>query len=69
LALLGYLLYRVVPDDSLLFSQLEHYSHYLKITGFILLGAAIIFIIYKVRKNKKKKEETSEVSDKTSATK
>ena len=68
LALLGYLLYRVVPDDSLLFSQLEHYSHYLKIAGFILLGAAIIFIIYKVRKNKKKKEETSEVSDKTSAT-
>ena len=62
LALLGYLLYRVVPDDSQLFVQLEHYSHYLKIAGFILLGAAIIFIIYKVRKkqeekNKKKKEQ------------
>ena len=53
LALLGYLLYRVVPDGSQLFAQLEHYSHYLKIAGLILLGAAIVFIIYKVRKNKK----------------
>lgn len=61
LALLGYLLYRVVPDDSQLFVQLEHYSHYLKIAGFILLGAAILFIIYKVRKNRKNnKEQKSE---------
>lgn len=57
LALLGYLLYLAVPDDTQLFAKLEEYSHYLKIAGFILLGAAIIFIIYKVRKNKKKKEE------------
>ena len=57
LALLGYLLFRIVPDDSQLFAQLEHYSHYLKIAGFILLGAAIVFIIYKVRKNKKNKKE------------
>ena len=60
LALLGYLLYRVVPDDSQLFTQLEHYSHYLKIAGLILLGAAIVFIIYKVRKNKKTRKQEDE---------
>ena len=58
LASLGYLLYRVVPDDSQLFVQLEHYSHYLKIAGFVLLGGAVAYIIYKVYKNKKKKSIT-----------
>ena len=57
LALLGYLLYRIVPDDNQFFAQLEHYSHYLKIAGFILLAVAIIFIIHKVKKNKKKKAQ------------
>ena len=61
LALLGYLLYRIVPDDSQLFTQLEHYSHYLKIAGFILLGCALAYIVYKVYKNKKKKEQEVEV--------
>ena len=54
LASLGYLLYRIVPDDSQFFAQLEHYNHYLKITGFALLGAVILYICYKVYKNKKK---------------
>lgn len=67
LALLGYLLYRMVPDDSQLFTQLEHYSHYLKIAGFILLALAIIYIIYKVRKNKKnKKDRSAETTDEAS---
>ena len=66
LALLGYLLFRVVPDDSQLFTQLEHYSHYLKIAGFVLLGCAIAFIVYKVYKNKKKRrDEKSEIEDET----
>lgn len=64
LAALGYLLYRVVPDDSQFFAQLEHYNHYLKIAGFALLGLVIIYIIYKVMKNKKKNAvENSETSD------
>ena len=64
LAGLGYLLYRVVPDDSQFFAQLEHYNHYLKIAGFALLGLVIIYIIYKVIKNKKKNTvENSEISD------
>ena len=64
LAGLGYLLYRVVPDDSQFFAQLEHYNHYLKIAGFALLGLVIIYIIYKVMKNKKKNAvENSETSD------
>ena len=54
LASLGYLLYRIVPDDNQFFAQLEHYNHYLKITGFALLGAVILYICYKVYKNKKK---------------
>ncbi len=58
LAGLGYLLYRVVPDDSQFFAQLEHYNHYLKIAGFALLGLVIIYIIYKVMKNKKVKKNT-----------
>ena len=64
LALLGYLLYRVVPDGSQLFAQLEHYSHYLKIAGFILLGCAVAYIVYRVYKNKKKKiTEKTETTD------
>ena len=64
LAGLGYLLYRVVPDGSQFFAQLEHYNHYLKIAGFALLGLVVIYIIYKVIKNKKKNTvENSEISD------
>ena len=68
LAGLGYLLYRVVPDDSQFFAQLEHYNHYLKIAGFTLLGLVIVYIIYKVIKNKKKKAENSEPSNEKSET-
>lgn len=57
LAGLGYLLYRVVPDDSQFFAQLEHYNHYLKIAGFVLLGAVILYIIYKVYKKKNNKSQ------------
>lgn len=57
LAGLGYLLYRIVPDDSQFFAQLEHYNHYLKIAGFALLGAVVLYICYKVYKNKKKTTE------------
>ncbi len=57
LAGLGYLLYSIVPDDSQFFAQLEHYNHYLKIAGFALLGAVVLYICYKVYKNKKKTTE------------
>lgn len=57
LAGLGYLLYRVVPDDSQFFAQLEHYNYYLKIAGFVLLGAVILYIIYKVYKKKNNKSQ------------
>ena len=57
LAGLGYLLYRVVPDDCQFFAQLEHYNHYLKIAGFVLLGAVILYIIYKVYKKKNNKSQ------------
>lgn len=60
LAGLGYLLYRIVPDDTQFFAQLEHYNHYLKIAGFIVLGAVIVFIIYKVVKNKKTRKQEDE---------
>lgn len=50
LALLGYLLYCVVPDDSQLFDQLEHYSHYIKIAGFALLALAVGYLVWKYRK-------------------
>jgi membrane protein DedA with SNARE-associated domain len=64
LASLGYLLYRVVPDDSQFFVQLEHYNHYLKIAGFTLLGLATAYIIYKVYKNKKKNHsENADIND------
>lgn len=58
LAGLGYLLYRIVPDDTQFFAQLEHYNHYLKIAGFALLGIVVAYIIYKVYKNKKKSTST-----------
>jgi len=66
LAMLGYLLYKVVPDDSQLFVQLEHYSHYLKIAGFVLLGVAAAYIGYKVYKNKKNKSLTDNKSQEKS---
>ena len=59
LAALGYLLYRVVPDDSQLFAQLEHYNHYLKLAGFAALGLIVVYIIYKVWKNKKEKQQNN----------
>lgn len=69
LALLGYLLYIAVPDKSQLFAQLEHYSHYLKIAGFILLGCAVAYMVYRFYKNKKKKKaENSETSNENSET-
>ncbi len=49
LAALGYLLYLVVPDDRLLFDQLEHYSLYIKIAGFALLAAVAAYLIYKYK--------------------
>ena len=52
LASLGYLLYLVVPDDSQLFVQLEHYSHYIKLVGFALLVVVVLYLIYKWRKNR-----------------
>ena len=54
LAAMGYMLYLAVPDDAQFFDQLEHYSHYMKIAGFVLLALVIIYLIYKYRKNKNK---------------
>lgn len=59
LAMLGYLLYRIVPDDSQLFVQLEHYSHYLKIAGFVLLAIVASYIAYKIYKNKRNKSHNN----------
>lgn len=56
LALLGYLLYVVVPDDALFFDQLEHYSHYMKIAGFVLLAAVIAYLFYRYRSTKDKRQ-------------
>lgn len=47
LASLGYILYRIVPDDSMFFSELEHYSHYMKICGFILLALVAVYLVWK----------------------
>ncbi len=52
LAAMGWLLYLVVPDDTLFFNELEHYSHYLKIAGFILLAVVVLYLIYKYRHKK-----------------
>ena len=49
LAALGYMLYLAVPDDTLFFDQLEHYSHYMKIAGFALLLLVVGYIIYKYK--------------------
>lgn len=57
LASLGYLLFLVVPDDSMLFAQLEHYSTYMKIAGFVLLAAIAAYIYMKYRKNRSVKSE------------
>ena len=57
LAALGYMLYLVVPDDSLLFDQLEHYSLYLKIAGFALLALVAVYLVYKYRKNHSKQPD------------
>ena len=52
LAAMGYMLYLAVPNDAMFFDQLEHYSHYMKIAGFVLLALVIGYIIYRYRKNK-----------------
>ena len=52
LALMGYLLYLAVPDDNLFFDQLEHYSRYMKIAGFVPLGGVVIYLIYKYSRRK-----------------
>ncbi len=49
LALLGYLLYLVVPDADNLFARLEHYNHYLKAAGVALLAIVVIYIVYKYK--------------------
>ena len=54
LAALGYMLYLVVPNDAQFFDQLEHYSHYMKIAGFVLLGIVIAYIGWKYYSKKKK---------------
>ena len=53
LALLGYILFVIVPDDAQFFDQLEHYSHYMKIAGFILLGLVMAYIVWKYVRKKK----------------
>lgn len=60
LAALGYMLYLAVPDDALFFDQLEHYSHYMKIAGFVLLAAVIAYIIYRYRKRRVADSDRSE---------
>ena len=52
LAMMGYALYLVVPNDAMFFDQLEHYSHYIKIAGFALLGIVLAYLIWKYRKKK-----------------
>ncbi len=49
LAALGYMLYLAVPDDTLFFDQLEHYSHYMKIAGFALLLLVVGYLVYKYK--------------------
>ena len=60
LAALGYMLYLAVPDDALFFDQLEHYSHYMKIAGFVLLAAVIAYVIYRYRKRRVADSDRSE---------
>ena len=60
LAALGWLLYLAVPDDALFFDQLEHYSHYLKIAGFVLLAVVVCYIVYKVRSKKHEPKTTND---------
>lgn len=54
LALLGYMLYCIVPDDALFFDSLEHYSHYMKIAGFVLLALVVGYIVLKYVVKRKK---------------
>ena len=49
LAAMGYMLYLAVPNDAMFFDQLEHYSHYMKIAGFVLLALVIGYIVYKYK--------------------
>ena len=60
LASLGYMLYLVVPDDSQLFVQLEHYSHYMKLGGFALLALVGGYLVWKYRRKKTKNEPEKE---------
>lgn len=60
LAAMGYMLYLAVPDDALFFDQLEHYSHYMKIAGFVLLAAVIAYVIYRYRKRRVADSDRSE---------
>lgn len=55
LAGMGYLLYLAVPDDKLLFDQLEYYNEYVKACGYALIVILGIYIYYKVKKNNKPK--------------
>lgn len=60
LASMGYLLYCVVPDDALFFDQLEHYSHYMKIAGFVMLGLVVVYLVWKFRKRKNDDKKENE---------
>lgn len=54
LAGMGYLLYLAVPDDNMLFDQLEHYNHYVKLVGYSLVVLVALYIFIKIKKNKSK---------------
>ena len=61
LAVMGYLLYVAVPDESKLFDTLEEYSEHIKIVGYSVILLIVAYIIYKVVKSRKaKKTETKQ---------
>lgn len=51
LAAMGYMLYLVVPDADNLFQQLEHYNHYVKAAGVLLLAGIIAYCVYTYKKH------------------
>lgn len=60
LAALGYLLFLAVPDDSQLFTQLEHYNHYLKLAGYALLAVVAAWIAWKAIKKKRSRNKEAD---------
>ena len=57
---LGYMLFLAVPDDTMFFDNLEHYSHYMKIAGFALLGIAVLWLCHKYWWSKKGQKKSAE---------